>query len=308
MNFEQVPFKKQIGIELTFVPMRPDSYHLNSYWDNGLRWPGFGVPSWSLLTSRLRSKAKTLKVPGYSKIYQDPGCVEFPSPILRSWEQAKSWYEQAVAAAEKVQLTPYEESQEGGCGHIHMGGLSDMQRRHVIVEAYKHPYLSWFFASPNGSAYCRSIAGQFVTDGKSSLYCSAASRSLFDNLDTPATYYDNRPRIFGRLAGKTCILSNRPNTLEWRAFDAAADWDEQASMIGFYQRFVDYSQSANAGRFADLSPDLMPHKLLLLYRYNAELCIKGFKRLIAAMGLDWADYKHLVKLNLRPAFVFGKRH
>lgn len=308
MNFEhEVDFKNPIGIELTFLPMNPKPIHHKNFNWFMAHEPG----SWTSLTQALKTAAKARNVPGYRKIYTDPGCVEFPSPILKSWPEAKEWYGQALAAAEVVSLTPYEESQEGGCGHIHMGSLSKHEKSQVYVEAYKRPWLSWAFASPNVSKYCRSIAAMIIeamndrhSGGSYYTYTSHGGFERFGN----RKFSNVDSYIHATLTVKYGLLSNRTKTLEWRAFDSASDWDEQASMIAFYHRFVAYSKAANDGKFSSLDKALTPHKVKQMFHKDIKACVKDFKKLISQLELSWADYEHLIKLNLEPAFEFGKRY
>ena len=155
---------RTFGIELTFVPTDPDPYHEDTYFytcttvvnstDDEMNYiarsrHGNHFKTWSEYFKLYRSACKDANVQGWQKIYIDPGCIEFPSPIFSSKTKAKKWYDAAVKAADSVGLTAYHEDQEGGGGHIHIGGLSDCEKLKVFKELYKHPYLAWIFPSPN---------------------------------------------------------------------------------------------------------------------------------------------------------------
>lgn len=366
----QVPFKRPIGIELTFVPKDPDPWHINPRNYIGSKSPS--DRSWKQLTALYIAYANAAGLKGTGRIHVDYGCVEFPSPILRSWEQARSWYTDAMGVAELAHVTPYEETQEGGCGHIHMGNVNDKLRRKFLIEVWKRPWLSWAFVSPNVNVYAQSLDRVLEAnyDGYSRYvptitlgYDNYGNRMLghVDNHISLGPHYrmlrylqtyENRVirKEFSKLNGchvkevqdgyegfytaidasalrhvfagvfgwKSVITRFTDKTVEWRAFDAAASWEEQEAAIAFYQRFMDWtdklSAKENDGSFrteylkakkADIT--LAPGSLRATFRKNMPLCVKNFKHLIDQLELPWDDYEWLIDVNLKPAFAWGKR-
>jgi hypothetical protein len=159
---------RPIGIEMTFVP---EKYH-KIYDDGWANEDGFqGFPSIVSYTRKYTNAVeKFIKSEQYSnplnvdfslhEIHDDPGCVEHPSPILKSEKEAKYWTESVIKIAKSVGLVPFHEDQLSGGGHIHVGGLTNIEKNKIMLEAYKHPYLSWIFLDPNSAPDSSSIAGE----------------------------------------------------------------------------------------------------------------------------------------------------
>lgn len=338
----QVPFKRPIGIELTFVPKDPDPWHINPRNYIGSKSPS--DRSWKQLTALYIAYANAAGLKGTGRIHVDYGCVEFPSPILRSWEQARSWYTDAMGVAELAHVTPYEETQEGGCGHIHMGNVNDKLRRKFLIEVWKRPWLTWAFVSPNVNWYARSV--DRALEGNYPSYRRFTNVPPHFHMLRYLQYYESRliqawfsaqevqdnyegfytaidasilKSVFAGVFGwKSVITRFTDKTVEWRAFDAAASWEEQEAAIAFYQRFMDWtdklSAKENDGSFrteylkakkADIT--LAPGSLRATFRKNMPLCVKNFKHLIDQLELPWDDYEWLIDVNLKPAFAWGKR-
>ena len=343
-------FKRPIGIELTFVPRNPDPWHLNpkNYYLFGEIGPSPSGRSWSDLTTNYRKLATDLGVEGAENVYVDPGCVEFPSPILRSWKQTEQWYNDAIGVGDLLDLVPYEKSQEGGCGHIHMGSLDEKLRRQLAIEAWKRPWLSWVFASPNVTRFTASIDTVFARSVKAFDSVFASTEDPILKFDKYIEFYGNslntnkgvlkkdiqgvKRHVFDLSSARCALLDICPlhvnadfgsklslmcfseKTVEWRAFDSASTWDEQKAAIMFYQAFVEYSAEQNNGSFLaeihrlkDTGTPYKPGSIRMKFTRDKNLCINDFRKLISDLGLPWADYSDLIKINLNPAFSFGQR-
>lgn len=367
----RVPFKRPIGIELTFVPKDPDPWHLNSRnYMYGSTSPT--RRSWSQLSQLYRFYAHEAGITKGS-VHADYGCVEFSSPILRSWERTSQWYADAMGIAELAHVTPYEETQEGGCGHIHMGSVDEKLRRKFFIEVWKRPWLSWAFVSPNVNVYAQSLDRVLEAnyDGYSRYvptitlgYDSYGNRTLghVDNHISLGPHYrmlrylqtyENRviQKEFSKLNGchvkevqdgyegfytaidasalrhvfngifawKRVITRVTDQTVEWRAFDSAASWEEQEAAVSFYQRFMDWTDNLpkkeNDGRFRTeylkakkAGITLAPGAFRAVFRNDMALCIKSFKELIVdQLELPWDNYEWLIDVNLKPAFAWGAR-
>lgn len=327
MHYEtEVKFLKPIGIELTFLKAegRMDknfsdkSYYKNalmnrlhaqvprSIHDDGyLVWQESVWRDGTYITVTNRSQStpwqKFSKKWGIGNLTTDPGCVEWPSPILRSWKQAQEWYEFATSHAAAVGLTPFRDGYMGGGGHIHMGKLSMPLICDMFRDMVFRPYLSWALLDPNDD-----INGQaLLTKGYGNTYCEQAS-ALNSQLahvaaDAPfgfieRTYEDDRCHI----------LSSRREyeTVEWRAFDSAADWSIQRQQIAIYQRYVALFLKSQY-RCYGFSKDWLQRDVIdyLASWKDLNKCIRAFRDFIMNdLELPWPEYKWFVERNLEPKF------
>lgn len=271
---DSVQFCRNIGIELTFLPetiptvMAKDDYNIG----------------WTLAARAYKEACVKKKMPMTQNIHADLGCVEYPSPILRSWEYSREWWHKATTIAEKMNMFTFNEKHEGGMGHIHMD-MKEKEAIKILNDIKYRPYLTWIFATPNGSEYCSSILGEYL-------------RGTWE-YTTINTFSSSRYKIVN--------WTSRYHTLEFRAFDAADSWETQEEHIAFYQR---YTQAVLKNKLNPLgNMDLgEAFQLYCLYKSDIDLCIQEFKRLIVDdLELPWNRYEWYIERNLIPAFKFGKR-
>lgn len=274
---KEVRWATQIGIELTFV--KKDVKDMGDR-----RW---GVPKWNqeaacVLKGRLDTKGVR-----YFNCGTDPGCVEVSSRILRGWGSTKKWYEAVCAEADKLDLTTFHPKVMGGAGHIHMGGMKFPMAVSMLRDMAARPYVGWALLDPNDDINANSLA-------------SASSHSLF------GCAFKKRFSSYDYLYRNTVLTWNGTyKTVEWRAFDAAADWEIQEQQVAIVQRYAalfkerDYyvhgypSDQLERGRFLTEWRDK--------YKKNLDLSIRGFREFIEHdLCLPWADYEWFVERNLVP--------
>lgn len=317
-----VPFYANCGVELTLVPKNPIPYHTDIYPTTEQKDDAQkrGV-LWQQLTNKYKKRAKEAQLPGHSKVYQDPGCVEVPSPILRSWAQAERWYNKAIEIADDQQLTPHDDNQADGGGHIHMDLPLDTMRK-VIKQSYHRPYLPWIFLDPQACQWGKSIPAVFAHHATAYSYNvglflnNKAVRKLFVELDQTydtTAYYVSWPRTSFSTTRAMAIttdelrtmvrINSKYRTLEWRAFDSAATWDEQAAMLAFYHRYAKLCADAPEFAFTDLSiKEDAP--LTVINRYKKfSVAHKAFKQLLNQLELPYEAYSVFVERNLESALT-----
>jgi hypothetical protein len=336
MNLQDISFKRNIGIELTFVPKV-----IHKKLDANPSHRG-----WEVIARIYKQNCKVLEptLTGINKIAEDYGCVEYPSPILKSWEEVQSWWTRATRVADLTSLTSFHPKQEGGMGHIHIA-VKQEEAVAIIADLAARPYLGWIFATPNGSAYCKSVLSSYITKGLNPGFSFPVKNEKlkrisvnYVNTNEPPLYTDyywndtvdeNMKTV---LEGPFMLKANRwianddrfmvacyrPTfgTLEWRAFDAAADWEIQEEHVAFLQHYIavilekqkqypavpfikGMRRAAQRRTFSAMREQ---------YRSNFDLCVQDYKALIVnTLGLPWNRYEWYIDRNLKPAFEWGKK-
>lgn len=270
------PWKTQIGIELTFLPkvvtkeMEEDLWHDN----------------WDALTTQYRDLAKAADLPNSEQIYTDPGCVEYPSPIIKDWKTAKQWYQCATKIGQALDLAPFRENQASGMGHIHIGGRTPTERGKLAEEIIRRPYLGWAFAGPYNQKYCYSVTHTLYSD-RHSCYMQKCLRAI--------RYGDNgATQFYSTIKGMPGFKLRALGTLEWRMFDAAADWEMQEEHIAFIQALVSWVDRTPTEKMT-----LSEIKDIVNKTKKLDFCIKEFKNFIVnELKLPWHRYEWYVERNL----------
>lgn len=279
-----------IGIELTFLPKRVTKEMERNNWDE----------RWDELTQEYRKLAVSCDMPRAEKIYQDPGCVEYPSPILQNWKTAEKWYEAATSLGRMLDLEPFQENQASGMGHIHMG-IPRHLRGEIVHGIIERPYLTWAFAGPYNHDYCFTPMLHIIDALKIDRlthhyhidYCIQRAETRLARMFTGA---DESTHVSHRYMPALRVQSDNP-TLEWRAFDAAADWEMQEEHIMFTQAMVIFFKNNKQSQLnmSDLFNSHMTHT------NNFELCAEKFEKFITKdLKLDWGRYSWYVDRNLEP--------
>lgn len=262
---DKVAFDRRAGIELTFVTkevvpaMDRNPYHKN----------------WGALAEMYKRKAENRGMVAIDQIMADPGCVEYPSPILSSWEETQRWWKLAIQVGKELDLVTYHEDQYGGMGHIHIE-MTQVEAAMMTADALCRPYLSWVLATPHGTKFCKSVIGAYLSkvnhtsSWRETLPASMelryplagdevlevpvkidADRNRY-NLYTFYQTYDSDGNMFAYKWDESetnrfqmtqdrfslCPYNYTYGTLEWRAFDAAHDWSMQEGQMAFIQRYA----------------------------------------------------------------------
>jgi hypothetical protein len=217
----------------------------------------------------------------------DPACVEHSSGILRTWKQARDFFERATTTAASVGLG-WRDDHIGGGGHIHMSKFTAEQAANMLIDAVCRPYLQ--MACLNA---CDQHNAKPLLDAVKAV-CEPAPYIK------SACWHWSRYRTFCRnsqLDMKRWHLTLRPahRTIEWRAFDAAADWEIQELQIALYQRYADYATQ----RTTPLDMPTIRHFRRVACDIDAS--VAGFRHLIEhELELPWLSYSWMVERNLIP--------
>lgn len=240
---------------------------------------------WNQATWDYKRAAMAEDLPNAEEIYQDPGCVEYPSPILKSWKSTQAWYEAATDIGRMMGLVPTHYDQESGMGHIHIN-CSKHDAAVITADAFARPYLTWLFAAPMGSKFCKSTVGSMIDEYTLPNYPvigdklvnkkkAVVSRneyfmSIYSTHMKPKTTFktvhmletidasgkkttvetDDGEVDYSLITRRFTAFAYREhlNTVEMRFFDSAEDWKQQAEHVAFAQRYVEQLLK-NAKRF-----------------------------------------------------------
>jgi hypothetical protein len=297
------PWKWNMGIELTFVPKkfnaRMEKDNLHKGWEVAAGKMRSAMVVAGFYSGRFSEESPSTTKDLVMEVARDPGCVETPTRVLTSWKDAKDVWQKIMKVADSVDLAPRDTGgdAETGMGHIH-ASMNVRQAKAVMMETLHRPYLSWIFATPNGSEYCGNLSlghirlqkndpnGPFLNDSKS---CIMTWRSECGSWD-----------------------SNHGNPhLEWRAFDAAETWRMQEEHIAFLQAYYSWiNKNPRAWPTGlDCMDDDYAAAVRHIYAHDMELCIREFKDLIInKLKLPWNRYSWYLNFNLKPAFEWGDRN
>lgn len=250
-------------------------------------------------------------------IDSDPGCVEWSTPVLHSWDEAKAAWEHGHLLAEMHDLIEEDENVAGGAGHIHVECKDKGIAHAILIDIFCRPYIAWAFCHPSAIRYCSPLHAtgyQLVPlgipilgeiDFRTFKYSVVNLHSQYPNLNFGTSHYSD--------------------SLEFRMFNMAPDWDTQYLHLAFVQRYVEYitekikkngimpclsvhrTNNEYSSQSNYLLMDALKWNVHQAYAKDIDRCIKEFKELIEMLGLPWEHYEGFVEQNLRPQFAWGKR-
>lgn len=260
----------------------------------------------------------------------DPGCVEFSTPIMGTWDELYHWWSYGHTLAEMHDLQEEHPHVGGGMGHIHLGVKSNRLISAVTIDIFCRPYVAWAFCDPSAIEYCSPRAYSSFT----------VPMGVDWDLETDCSekYTDISPRYKYGMHSKEFIDHDPESerTLEFRFFNSAPTWRDQYLQMAFAQRYVQWvddntklhlpalslvgckqiKAAANTlrryrGSFIDrCTIEYSKHLRQTVrdaYGSDPDRCAREFEQLIAEMGLPWSGYSHLVHRHLQPQFEWGKR-
>lgn len=307
-NAWNIPWSANAGIELTYVHPKERKANHGSYLD------GRKIMYLSGLADEIRNIHFKVfaEEPARGHWAYDPGCVEFSTPVLRSWEDAQSVWEYGLTMAEQHGLRPYVHSLGTGMGHINVQASPKLANI-VTVDLYCRPYLAWAFSHPDAVRYCKPYHEHPCITPTG--FPSARTAPInHDKFTAVATRQHCRSSCFGTTQGST--------VLEYRFFDSAETWEEQYSYLALAQRYTEFmrrrkyepvlagrhlrSYCAEAGRSHELIAQLtLSTAVKERYQGNLDNCVQDFRQFIEMLDLPWSAYEHLVEQNLKPWMLWG---
>lgn len=275
---ERVKWTTQIGIEHTMIHSR-------------------GRVRRSMEDKQLAAWDKARNIHGYDA-HEKIGSItsdfcdvlEFSSPILRSWKQAEQWYHDVHELVEGLNVTPFREGHVAGCGHIHIGNLTKQNKLNLFADVQSRPYLSWAMIDPVDDINAKTMLYHKAVEE----LWDASRRTKSESLEYDMWFLMLKSNI---LRYDDCL-----DTIEWRAFDSAADWEIQQSHIAFIQRYV-----ALIKKLKTRIHPIQHNDDEFLNRYKkVDICVREFKEFITrTLELSWNEYSWYVDRNLIPKLKNG---
>ena len=307
LNPYGVDFGFASGVELTYVHPMESPRDQNEYLENGKRKSLMG-----LACEVLEFHVQVLPMCG-GRVHRDPGCVEFSTPVIRSWAGLRQMWDYGLALSDMFGLTPEVEHLAGGMGHIHLEMTSSRVAKSLLVDSFCRPYLAWVFAHPSAVKYCKPRA--CFPDHTRPVPLGMDTETFFYEkfVDFHCAAREREPHVWGTTKSRY--------TMEFRIFDMASTWEEQYLHMAFAQAYAGFLRNKVA---SGIHPVLSYDRAYGTERRAAELqamnlvraqycsspkkCVRDFQELIEILGLPWKDYQWLTVKNLQEQFKWGEQH
>jgi hypothetical protein len=222
--------------------------------------------------------------------------IEITSPVHRTVEQAKVFYDAAYHGMTEVFGMPIEtEADNGGGGHLHVtkqDGTGAFERDHMFNLCWEHcarPYIGWAFNDPND-----------MTEGPAPI-------EFMSNLMNGVSDYNFRKATGIRWAkpGHRAQLPGdddrrKDYTVEFRIFQMARNWDEQLAHIMFVDK---WAKAAEARDYVERLPPVPVWKGGRARFWTAEKAINEMRDFLIKLGLHWHHYQPIVERNITEKFT-----
>ncbi len=305
----ETPFGYSVGIELTMMPQilsgkgnSADSRIVQNYA--------------SIMEKFLDSQPQNS---GYKMHSRDPHadsyCVECPSKPFKKWGEIKKFYDNYSKLMLDIGLLPHSGKISSGGGHIHIGGLKPSHMANIIRDVQNRPWLMWTFNEPDDNTSANSFTDDLVeiSDAlkKAAMVINADPTLFADEVSTQGAaallFYGN-PEFTdtGWLPddkGKSLRYSGIHKTLEFRFFEAPANWSEQEAQLRFVHAYVTYIDKTYKGKQVELTVTTKGE----LSAFKLQDCEHHFRSLLDTLELPHAPYERMIKENLGYRFKRGKK-
>lgn len=281
------------GIEATFIPR----------WHNESRFGAkYGICysykySWKL--AKVINRAFVKK--GYPKAKKDIHCVEVCSPVFKSLTELTKWYSKLRSHALANNFTPHNKSTVCGGGHLHIGGLTKAQIRQCMSLLYRYPSIPWTFLQPDDTDSAN--LPQLKIDKPYSNLCVTDRRQLAFFLKSPEWltkrwFCFNHHLPFLDTKQFAADYSNNGKTIQYRCIEAPKTVAELQLQLQFFKAFTLWALKQ------PLTPVVYPENLQSIKRFEA---IAQFESICQLIGVNYRDYKHLIRRNLMPRWELGRK-
>lgn len=303
---QKVPFKFQTGVEMTWQP--PNYEQLSKTTVPGRWWEESALGSaMHELSNTFEIHAELAMLPKHNIHSDCCHCVEYSTPVLKSWDDLEMCYKGASKIAKGMGLVPSIEYATTGMGHIHVGGLSDREKVWAMRDIVCRPYLSWALVHPSDDINAMPVSDHLKanTHPRSGKLVNRKEYWWAQNFEAGRNSYTARlPRW------KDYALRHAwgYDTMEWRAFDAPQDWNEQVRQMALVQRYFDYVRQ-NADKpliklpFARNKPAIREWER----GWTFDRAAGEYRQFIKDMDLPVKQYDYWIDQNMQPRFEWGVR-
>lgn len=267
------------------------------------------------------------------KNYFDVHCAEFQSPIFRTSEQVRMFYQRTRKEMLKYDLLPHHPTAVCGGNHFHFG--LDRKNNHdirlvksVFRDMVNRPYITWVFTQPDDTSSCSNYTAEKYTGNIIKNYRINPNQLAYgDRVFGDIMLSDNEQ--VGRELGKMdlgnletkeyCVGVNdqgryakkrvngeRPYikqyTLEFRCVEAPLDYSEFKDQFDFFYAYYKFhkKQSVNSIPMAEF---MTPEEFQAI---PMQTSIDEFNKILITLGLRPSRYAKYVKRNLIPRWQDGR--
>lgn len=262
------PWKYKAGVEMTFQRPLKNAKEFKK-WSDGQFWGELSADKYRMqdaIPSDLVYDVKT-----------DPDCVETPTKILKSWNDAEHTISTILSHADRIGMIAKNKGlSTGGGGHVHVSGMNDLTKCATVRDMQNRPYVPWFFADPDTTSQANSVAA---------IECDLLSRSWDFISKHPTSSAYNFKFIHTHL--------HYFGTIEFRFFDCFMEYERYEESLAFAQAYVKWIDAqARKGKRFDV---VIRNRSDLLHQYNDYVrCLEEFQELIENIGLPWTRYKRYI--------------
>ncbi len=256
---------------------------------------------------------------GYKLHSRDPHadsyCVECPSKPFKKWGDIKKFYDNYSKLMLDIGLLPHNGKISSGGGHIHIGGLKTAHMVNLMRDVQNKPWLMWTFNEPDDNTSANSFTDDLtgISDKlkKAAMTINADPILFADEISSQGAaalvFYGN-PEFAdtGWLPddkGKALRYATAHHTLEFRFFEAPANWEEQEAQLRFVHAYVTYIDKTYKNKQVELTVTTMGE----LTAFKRQECEIAFRALLDTLDLPHAPYERMIKENLGYRFKRGKK-
>lgn len=300
-NGMNVPFFSTLGMELTWLYHRKGVKGVESDYIRGY-------------TSLLRARLREHRIPFFA-IHTDEGALELATPAFKEMKEVSDYYYRIMNHISCFPLVTRRDDTCSGGGHIHVAIPEKIKEEPVFLlffllnlfrDQVNRPYLNWIFNDWGAHSSAESLVHYQKRENN---YHQRFLSLLFeDNPKIPVDW--KTPQIlavFDCYKGYQIKCSarqisdgyqgNKPETVEFRFFDAKRDFRDIELHINFVNTYLTHIEKITREGTLLTSKLKKPADILQLAKQDRGL--KEFEQLVEEIGLDYGEYGHFVELNYK---------
>jgi hypothetical protein len=307
---DKTPLGYTIGIELTAMPDLTAGERSS-----------FGDSAASYLARLVRDLLR-YKKQKTNDVDRDVKAVEVSSEPLKTWGEAKKFYDTVTDAFSRFGLKSHVEDTISGGGHIHVGGMSTKDMVNTMRDIQNRPYLNWIFNDPDDQtthSYAKDLQdidskmkklapevnmemlrafGRLESTGKSALLFYGKNEGVSPE------WLPNDKRRMVRLKHHGYNDDDvKEYTFEFRFLQTPLDWKEQQAHLEFVLRYINWVKETYKDKDAVVTVDTTAK----VKAFTEERSVLEFRALLKELKLPEEPYARMLLENLPVWFERGSR-
>lgn len=301
-NGMKVPFYSTLGMELTWLYHKKGIQDVESDYIRGY-------------TSLLRARLRDSRIPFFA-VHIDEGALELATPAFKNIREVADYYYKIMSHISCFPLVTRREDTCSGGGHIHVAIPEKIKEEPVLLifflvnlfrDQVNRPYLNWIFNDWGAHSSAESLV--YYREKENNSYHERFLSLLFKDDPKVPIQWQARQIIstFSCYKGYQIKCSDRqtsgsyqnakPETIEFRFFDAKRDFRDIELHINFVNAYLAYIEKITRKGTLLKAKLQKPSDILTLAK--ADRGLKEFQQLMEEIGLNYDDYGHFVELNYR---------